>query len=313
MRRKRNRDEEMRWKQHHVNRNEKQYIRKKPNRLRNALKRKIAATDTNYMAPTILFQALVYGAPLTWFKPTEWMLKKVATLGDGYNSKGIAIPVNVDLNVEEHMIKPPLELVREAIKNSSYRVIQDKCACRTIEKCEDYPRDIGCMFLGKGAKACVEHKSGHEATVEECLAHVERAVNAGLSVGTYFVELEQYAWGFQDEDIPDFIAFCFCCPCCCHEIKFENLAKGELKHILHQSSGYQVRCIEDKCIGCGKCVEACPRHFLKMEHGKIQIDEFCAGCGLCLNVCPQKALHVVRTGEVKEKLYDYFEKTGAEW
>lgn len=91
--------------------------------------------------------------------------------------------------------------------------------------------------------------------------------------------------GFQDEDIPDFIAFCFCCPCCCHEIKFENLAKGELKHILHQSSGYQVRCIEDKCIRCGKCVEA----------------------------CPQKALHVVRTGEVKEKLYDYFEKAGAEW
>lgn len=131
MRQKRNHDKEMRWKQHHVNQNEKQYIRKKPNRLRNVLKRKIAATDTNYMAPTILFQALVYGAPLTWFKPTEWMLKKVATLGDGYNSKGIAIPVNVDLNVEEHMIKPPLELVREAIINSSYRVIQDKCACRT--------------------------------------------------------------------------------------------------------------------------------------------------------------------------------------
>ena len=304
---------EMRWKQHNVNRNEKQYKRRKPNKVRNAFKRAIAATDKNFLAPTVVFGALVYGAPLTWFKPTEAALKKVAMLGDGYNTKGVAIPVNIDMKVQDHMVKPPVELVKEAIRKSSYRVIMNSCACRKIEGCTDYPHDVGCMFLGKGAKAAVEHKSGREATVEECLDHVDKAIAAGLSIGTYFVEIEEYCWGFQDEDIPDFIAFCFCCPCCCHEIKFENIAKGELKHLLYQYSGYSVDPIKYKCIGCGECVKACPRNQLKLVNGKVQVDEFCAGCGFCLKACKQGALHIVKTGETKDNLYDYFEKTGGKW
>lgn len=49
------------------------------------------------------------------------------------------------------------------------------------------------------------------------------------------------------------------------------------------------------------------------EQAKIQVHESCAGCGLCLKHCPQEALHVVQTGETKEHLYDYFEKTGGKW
>lgn len=305
--------EEMAWKQQNVNRGEQVFQRRQPHRLHNRFKSLIATSETNRLTPKLVFNAFVYGAPLTRCKPTEFMLKKVAKLGDSYNTKGYAIPVNVDMNVKDHMVKPPIELVREAIRHSSYRVIQTKCACREIEDCKDYSQDIGCMFLGRGAKACVEHGSGREATVEECLAHVDRAIEAGLSVGTYWVEFEQYAWGFQDEDFPDFIAFCFCCPCCCHEIKFENLAGGELKHLLHQSVGWHCEPIAYKCIACGSCVSHCPRGYLKIEKGVIRVDSHCAGCGLCLNACKQGALHVVQYAPTKEHLQDYFEKLNAQW
>ena len=305
--------EQVTWEQKNVNRNEQQFVLKKPSKIHNAFKTMIAANEKQFIAPTIVFNAFKYGGPLTWFKPTEFLLKKVGKLGDTYNTKGICIPVNVDIPVEDNMVKPPVELVKEAIRNSSYRVIMNECACRKIEDCDDYPHDIACMFLGKGAKAIVEHKTGREATVEEALAHVDRAIEAGLQIGTYWVEIEQYCWGFQDEDMPDFIAFCFCCPCCCHALMFQNMSKGELKHLVHQSTGWSCRPISYKCVGCGNCVEHCPRGNLKLVNGKIQVHESCAGCGLCLKHCPQQALHVVKVGETKDNLYDYFEKTGAQW
>lgn len=50
-----------------------------------------------------------------------------------------------------------------------------------------------------------------------------------------------------------------------------------------------------------------------MSKGRIVVHESCAGCGQCLRYCPQKALHVVKVGETKNDLYEYFEKTGAKW
>lgn len=303
--------------QRHVMDRETVYRRKKltpASRVHNKFKKLIAATDTNHIAPKVVFGAFVAGAPLTKFKPTEMMLRGAAKLGGTHNTKGVAIPVHVDLDVQDNMVHPPVELVKEAIRESEYRVIMNNCVCREMDQCKNYPLDIGCMFLGRTAEVCVEHKSGHEATVEECLNHVDRAIAAGLSIGAYWVEFEQYAWGFQDETFPDFIAFCFCCPCCCHAIKFENLAGGELRHIMYQSSGYRCEPIEYKCIGCGSCVKKCPRGFLKLgSRGVIEVNEHCAGCGLCLNACPQKALHVVKCGETKEHLQDYFDKLEANW
>lgn len=301
------------WEQANVNRNEQQFIPKSPSAIHNMFKSAIAATDKQFIAPTIIFSGFKYGGPLTWFKPTEKLLKKVAKIGDTYNTKGVAIPIDVDIPLDDEMVIPPVELVKNAIRNSSYRVIMNECACRKIDNCKDYPHDLGCMFLGRAPEPIVEKKTGHEATVEECLAHVDRAVEEGLMIGTYWVEIEQYCWGFRDEDMPDFIAFCFCCPCCCHALMFQNMSKGDLKHVVHQSSGWQCECIDHKCIACGNCIKHCPRGNLKMVKGRIEVHGSCAGCGHCLRYCPQKALHVVKVGETKDNLYDYFEKTGANW
>ncbi len=53
---------------------------------------------------------------------------------------------------------------------------------------------------------------------------------------------------------------------------------------------------EDKCQGCGLCVEACPRKLLTVDKSRINkrghtpvviTDETkCSGCALCAMMCP---------------------------
>ena len=45
---------------------------------------------------------------------------------------------------------------------------------------------------------------------------------------------------------------------------------------------------EDKCVGCGLCVEACHEGAIGMVNGKAKLlrDDYCDGLGDCLPVCP---------------------------
>ncbi len=52
---------------------------------------------------------------------------------------------------------------------------------------------------------------------------------------------------------------------------------------------------EEKCIGCGRCVNACPTSALALEDGKAKLVEErrCDGFGSCIAVCPSNALQIV--------------------
>lgn len=50
----------------------------------------------------------------------------------------------------------------------------------------------------------------------------------------------------------------------------------------------------DKCIGCGKCVEACLTGALRLVNGKSRLvdERRCDGFGSCIAVCPNNAIRL---------------------
>ena len=49
---------------------------------------------------------------------------------------------------------------------------------------------------------------------------------------------------------------------------------------------------DQACTRCGKCVDACPTHVLRIDHGRLRVDYAdgeCTFCGACATVCPEPA------------------------
>ncbi|OPZ37225.1 MAG: 4-hydroxyphenylacetate decarboxylase activating enzyme [Spirochaetes bacterium ADurb.BinA120] len=80
----------------------------------------------------------------------------------------------------------------------------------------------------------------------------------------------------------------------------------------------QVQWIENRCIGCATCVEACPEGALRLDGSGMTIDrDICTGCGICADVCPSTAMELLgKEWELEmlvrevEKDRAYFEQSG---
>lgn len=49
----------------------------------------------------------------------------------------------------------------------------------------------------------------------------------------------------------------------------------------------------EKCAGCGPCVESCPVEAIKIEDNLAIVDEAtCIDCAVCVDACPSAAITV---------------------
>ena len=69
-----------------------------------------------------------------------------------------------------------------------------------------------------------------------------------------------------------------------------------------------INIIEDRCKGCGFCIDFCPRDVLEFSEEfnpkgyhppRVRDPEACVGCGLCEMLCPEFAIFVVGETEVE--------------
>ncbi len=222
------------------------------------------------------------------------------------------LPIN--RNIEYRAGKPdtpaPFDMVSRLIEESGYRAIMNSCMCRDGTKCRDYPTDIGCILLGDSTRAAVKRGFAREASVEEALAHLERAADLGLVAIPAWVKMEATLMGMTVDEHERYMEICLCCPCCCVGLR-------NVKSIM-QVPGLQERfgsvgwlaVVAEDCSACGACAAVCPAGAIVIGEGKIEVDERCIGCGLCAVHCPEEAIYM-QEGEkpIKGHLLDYFEGT----
>ena len=106
----------------------------------------------------------------------------------------------------------PSQVLKEMIMKSRYHFIMDSCICRVSNDCKDYPQELGCLFLGKGAKR-ISPKLGKAVTAEEAMEHVNKCQEAGLVhiIGRNKIDSIWLNTGPKEE----LLSICNCCPCCC--------------------------------------------------------------------------------------------------
>ena len=88
------------------------------------------------------------------------------------------IQINQDIPITPNVVLPS-EVLREFIQRSNYHFIMDFCICRVSSDCNDYPHDLGCLFLGKGTQK-ISTKLGRTVSANEAIEHINKCNEAGL-------------------------------------------------------------------------------------------------------------------------------------
>jgi ferredoxin len=161
------------------------------------------------------------------------------------------------------------------------------CYCRHkmqhVGRACDAPLDI-CMTFNTTASSLVRHGAARRVDAAECLDLLQLARDRGL-----------VQFGENVRQRVNFI--CNCCGCCC-----EALIAARRFGFLHpvHSTNYVPAVDEQRCNGCGKCVDACPVEAMSLvsanDPGKPRrklgrLDEnICLGCGVCVRACERGGL-----------------------
>ena len=195
------------------------------------------------------------------------------------------IPVNETVEKPIEVVLPS-QIVEHFVEQASVRWIMDFCLCRAAEACQDYPIELGCLFLGEAALG-INPDLGRRVTKEEALAHVERCREAGLvhMIGRNRLDTVWLGVGPGRQ----LLTVCSCCPCCCLWRTLPHMTT-RISDKIQRMPGVTVT-VNDKCTGCGICTHGiCFVDAIRLESNRAVISEACRGCGRCVDVCPQKAI-----------------------
>ncbi len=196
----------------------------------------------------------------------------------------------IDLDIEVDAgrdVVLPSDVLKEMIRGHDGATVMRHCICRDSNGCEDYPRELGCVFLGPGASRIPE-SLGRRVSTAEALEHVQRCQDAGLVhlIGRNKLDSLWLNTGPKEE----LLTICNCCPCCCLW-KMIPFLDDDLGRSIKPMPGVSVE-VGEGCIGCGKCAEgSCFVDAITLSEGRAQINnEMCRACGRCAELCPRGAI-----------------------
>jgi ferredoxin len=180
------------------------------------------------------------------------------------------------------------ERATEVIKTASHRGISI-CYCR--HKMEHKDRACAatkeiCMTFNNTAASLIRH--GHARKVD---------VNEGLDFLQMAYEQNLVQFGENVRSKVNFI--CNCCGCCCEAMIAAR--RFAILNPVHTTNFLPV-VEEEKCNGCGKCVNVCPVEAMtlvsandpikpKMKMAKLN-EDLCLGCGVCVRTCAKEGIQL---------------------
>jgi len=141
------------------------------------------------------------------------------------------------------------------------------------------------MSFNNVAKSLIRYNYARRVEASECMELLHKA---------YEYNLVQCG-----ENVRNKVSFiCNCCGCCC-----EAMIAAKKFGMLHpvQTTSYIPKIDEEKCVGCGKCVKACPIEAIEWVSNNKETDdksgkkvklnkEICLGCGVCVRACPNNSI-----------------------
>ncbi len=220
-----------------------------------------------------------------------------------HNAKNL--DVNIDIPISEETILPN-EVLKKMIRRSKYNFIMDFCICRVSSDCDDYPHELGCLFLGKGVNK-ISNKFGKMVDSKEAIKHVDKCYEAGLVhiIGRNKIDSIWLNTGSKDE----LLSICHCCPCCCLWKMVTELPE-DIAKCLTPMEGAEIIYNTELCIGCGNCADGiCFVNAITIHDKKAVIDnKMCRVCGRCTEICSNGALTVYISSDAVDRSVERVEK-----
>jgi len=199
------------------------------------------------------------------------------------------IKINQKISTSDDIVVSS-KIIEKFIDEANYLWIMNFCLCREANNCQNYPKELGCLFLGEAVQK-IDPDFGRLVTKEEAKEHIKNCADSGL---VHLIGRNKLDTQWLDVRPGNkLLTICSCCECCCLWKMLPNLPTKISRNIM-KMPGVKVE-ILNNCTKCGICIEnTCFVNAISMgeEHAEIN-QETCRGCARCVERCPEQAIQLI--------------------